>query len=215
MSDTFEQAFTIALDDLNNDRLGDPKEYLAMVPRARHGEFIDLLTAAMGERGPIAGADELSVEGLRRAQAAVATVQASSGPCGVLPGALITLRRARGVDRDEVLDHVAKEFGIGEGGRPALRRFYHRLETGTLLGSKVSHRLLRSVAARLGASEEDFIAAVQPTGGPARPVGAPAIGRSAGGGRLHDAGQVSDARLIGPDPDVELVERLFCGGPDA
>ncbi len=215
MSNAFEQAFTIALDDLNNDRLGDPKDYLAMVPRARHEEFIGMLTAAMGERGPIAGADELSAEGHRRALAAVALVQGSSGPCGVLPGALITLRRARGIERDAVLDHVAAEFEIGPNGRPALRRFYHRLETGTLLGSKVSHRLLRSVAARIGANGDDFIAAIQPTGERARLVGARAMGRSAGRGRVPGRGPVSEIRETGPDPDVELVERLFCGGPDA
>jgi hypothetical protein len=215
MSDAFEQAFTIALDDLNNDRLGDPRDYLGMVPRARHGEFIVLLTAAMGERGPIDGPDELAAEGQRRALAAVAAVQGSSGPCGVLPGALITLRRARGIDRDAVLDHVAKEFGIGAGGRPALRRFYHRLETGALLGSKVSHRLLRSIAARLGASGDDFIAAIQPTGERAQLVRAPTMGRSAGGGRVRGPAPISEARQLGPDPAVELVERLFCGGPDA
>jgi hypothetical protein len=215
MSDAFEQAFTIALDDLNNHRLGDPEDYLAMVPRARHDEFIGLLTAAMGERGPIARADELCAEGHRRALAAVAEVQGSSGPCGVLPGALITLRRARGIERDAVLDHVAKEFAIGQSGQPALRRFYHRLETGTLLGSKVSHRLLRSIAARVGASGDDFIAAIQPIGERARLVGAPAMGRSAGRGRVPARGPASEAREVGPDPDVELVERLFCGGPDA
>lgn len=216
MSDGFEQAFTIALDDLNDDRLAAPEEYLKLVPRARHEEFTHRLTAAIAERGPIEGADELLSEAHRRVLAAVARVRGSAGPCGILPGALIALRQARGIDRDSLLDHVAAEFEIGRGGRPALRRFYHRLESGTLLGSKISHRLLRSIAARLGASGDDFIVAAQPSGAPPRLVGVPAMGRAAAGSRRGpDSGQRSDARYVAPDPDVELVERLFCGGPGA
>jgi hypothetical protein len=217
MSDGFEQAFTIALDDLNNDRLAAPEEYLGMVPRARHSEFVGRLTAAMAERGPIEGIDELSSEARRRALAALAEVRGSGGACGILPGALLALRRARGIDRDDVLDHVAREFSIGASGRPALRRYYHRLETGALLGSKVSRRLLDSIAAAVGASGSDFVAAVQPTGEQRRVGIGPAMGRGAGG--FPKPAGFSDrpagVRHVSPDPNVELVERLFCGGADA
>jgi hypothetical protein len=217
MSDGFEQAFTIALDDLNNDRLAPPEDYLTMVPRARHDEFVERLTAAMAERGPIEGVDELSCEAHRRALAALAQVRGSGGPSGILPGALITLRRARGIDRDDVLDHLASEFSIGPNGRPTLRRYYHRLETGGLLGTKVSHRLLRSIATRLGASGDDFIAAIQPIGEQSPLIAAPSMGRGAGSPRklgniVNRSDPAADPR---PDPDVELVERLFCGGADA
>jgi hypothetical protein len=215
MSDGFEQAFTIALDDLNNDQLGAPEDYLTMVPRARHNEFVDRLTAAIGERGPVSGDDLLATQGYRRALAAVAQVRASSGSSGVLPGALVALRRARGIDRDDVLDHVAAEFGISQTARPALRRFYHRLETGGLLGSNVSHRLLRTIAACLGADGDDFIASIQPIGRPRRLTGTPAIGRPAGGGRPVAGARAGPVRPVPPDLDIELVERLFCGGPDA
>lgn len=215
MSEGFEQAFTLAMDDLNNDRLGTPEEYLGMVPRARHEEFLRLLTAAIAERGPTGTGEALSSEGHRRALAAVAQVRGSTGSSGILPGALIALRRARGIDRDDVLDHLAAEFGIGERARPALRRFYHRLETGGLLGSNVSHRLLRSIATRLGASGDDFVAAVQPTGQIPRSFGIAAMGRSAGSTRRPGPSQLDNTRPVSLDADVELVERLFCGGPNA
>jgi hypothetical protein len=217
MSNSFEQAFALAIDDLNQDRLAEPDHYLAMVAQHRHDEFIDRLTAAMAERGPIAGVDDLSAQAHSRALAAVATVKHSAGPTGILPGALVALRKARGIDRDDILDHLAADLHIGDGGRPALRRMYHQLETGTLLGSKVSHRLLGSLARRLEAKVEDFIAAVQPTG-PARQLATAApMGRSsgpaaAGGGRPTGG---AGGRYVGPDPDAELVERLFRGGPDA
>lgn len=220
MRNSFEHAFTLAINDLNHDRLAEPEHYLGMVPRDRHDEFIDRLTAAMAERGPIPGVDDVSSEAYSRALAAVATVRRSAGPTGILPGALVALRRARGIDRDDVLDHLAADFQIGDSGRPALRRMYHQLETGTLLGSKVSHRLLASLARRLEAKVEDFIAAVQPTG-PARQLATAApMGRSSGrdidGGARDGRGAAgAGGRAFGFNPDTELVELLFRGGPDA
>lgn len=212
----FEQAFARALDDLAHDRLADPDEYLTMVPAARRDEFVDRLTAVMADRPPSTAV--AAGEAHERALAAVATARGASGPSGILPEALIALRRARGVERDDVLDHLATELEIGAGGRPALRRYYHQLETGTLLGSRVSHRVLASLARRLGARVEDFVAAIQPTGGPARGALGGALARGAGDARPGAAaGRAGRApsREVSPDPDAERVAQLFCGGPDA
>jgi hypothetical protein len=216
MSAGFEQAFARALDDLRHDRLADPEDYLTMVPRARHDEFVDRLTTAMARRPATAVSSE---EAHQRALAAVATARRAGGPAGILPGALVALRHARGIERDEVLDHLAAEFALGAGARPALRRLYHQLESGTLLGSNVSHRLLASLARRFGARVEDFVAAVQPTGG-ARGPAAPAMARGAGaarpgGGGAGGAGDTAARAAAAPDAGVERVERLFRGGPDA
>jgi hypothetical protein len=213
----FEQAFARALDDLRHDRLADPDAYLSMVPAARHEEFVDALTAAMADRPP-AAARVAAEEAQARALAAVAAVRADGGgPAGILPGALVALRRARGIERDDVLDHLAAEFELGERARPELKRFYHRLESGTLLGSNVSHRLLASLARRFGARVEDFVAAIQPTG-PARGGAAPMMARGAGAGPGAARGGAAPAaapqRAL-PDPDAERVQRLFTGGPDA
>jgi hypothetical protein len=215
MSTGFEQAFARALDDLHHDRLADPEAYLSMVPRARQDEFVDRLTAAMADRPPTTVS---SAEAHRRALAAVAGARSASGPAGILPGTLVALRHARGIERDEVLDHLAAEFALGAGARPTLRRLYHQLESGTLLGSSVSHRLLASLARRFGARVEDFVAAVQPTG-PARGPAAPAMARGAGTPRSGGAGGGGDtaarAAAAVPDADAEHARRLFCGGPDA
>jgi hypothetical protein len=211
----FEQAFARALDDLAHDRLADPDEYLTMVPADRRDEFVDRLTAAMADRAPSTAVSP--EEAHERALAAVAAARSAGGPSGILPEALIALRRARGVERDDVLDHLATELEIGPGGRPALRRYYHQLETGTLLGSRVSHRVLGSLARRLGARLEDFVAAIQPTG---RAHGVPsgALARGAGdvrtGGSADRAGRAAPGQAV-PDPDAERVAQLFCGGPDA
>lgn len=214
----FEQALARALDDLAHDRLADPDEYLTMVPAERRDEFVDRLTAAMAGHPPSATAVPAR-EAHERALAAVAAARSAGGPSGILPEALIALRRARGVERDDVLDHLAADLEIGPGGRPALRRYYHQLETGTLLGSRVSHRVLASLARRLGARLEDFVAAIQPTG-PVHGVPSGALARGAGDrrpGAADPSGRIggSGSRPAAPDPDAERVARLFCGGPDA
>lgn len=210
----FEQALARALDDLAHDRLADPGEYLAMVPSDRREEFVDRLTAVMADRPPSTAV--AAVEAHERALAAVAAARGASGPSGILPEALIALRRARGVERDDVLDHLAAELEIGPGGRPALRRYYHQLETGTLLGSRVSHRVLGSLARRLGARVEDFVAAIQPTGDRRGALGG-ALARGAGDARPGGGSSPGRAepRQGAPDPDAERVAQLFCGGPDA
>lgn len=219
MSDAFELAFMAAVDDLNAGRLADhPGHYLATVPAARHEEFTRRLSALMAARGPSAH-DAVSGEAYDAALAAVATVKASAGRAGILPGALSQLRKARGIERETLVEQLAVEYELGPAGREALRRYYHRLESGQLVGSKLSHRLLRSIAAKLDASSEDFIsaarAAVRPSTGPSMRV-APAMGRSSG---LEEPAALADAgrgrTVPGREPDVELVEQLFCGGPDS
>lgn len=217
MSDAFEQAFMAAIDDLSAGRLhDDPGHYLRTVPAARHEEFTRRLSALMAARGPSAH-DAVSAEAYEAALAAVAAVKASTGPAGILPGALSQLRKARGVERETLVDQLAAEYEIGPAGRDALRRYYHWLESGQLIGQNISHRLLRSIAAKLDANGDDFISAARAT--VRRAVGpslraVPAMGRSAGDSGFSASGH-AERTVAGRDPDVELVERLFCGGPDA
>lgn len=224
MSDTFEQAFMAAVDDLNAGRLSDdPGFYLRTVPAARHEEFTRRLSALMAARGP-SGHDAVAGEAYDAALAAVAAVRATAGSSGILPGALRQLRKVRGIERETIIDALAEEYAVGPTGRDALRRYYHQLETGQLLGSRLSHRLLRSIARKLDADGEDFIAAARTAasrvagagGGGLRAV--PAMGRGAGESPAappRGAGGSDAGRVVGRDPDVELVEQLFCGGPDA
>ena len=220
MSDTFEQAFMAAVDDLNAGRLvDDPRHYLATVPAARHEEFTRRLSALMAARGPSAH-DAASGESYDVALAAVAAVKASAGRAGILPSALSQLRKARGIERETLVDELAAEYELGRAGREALRRYYHRLESGQLVGPKLSHRLLRSIAKKLDASGEDFICAARATvrkatGPSLRAV--PAMGRSSGSDEPAAESAIAGQGSTVPwrEPDVELVEQLFCGGPDA
>jgi hypothetical protein len=218
--DAFDEAFLAAVDDLNAGRLnGDPGHYLRMVPAARHEEFTRRLAALMAARGP-AGHDEIASEDYDAALSAVAASEPGAGSAGILPGALRRLRKARGIERDALIDALAAEYELGPSGRDALRRYYHQLESGALIGPNIAHRLLRSLARYLDADGEDFIEAARAVlGGSMRSLlrPAPAIGRSAGGSeQRRGATPAARSRPLGrPDPDVELVERLFTGGPYA
>jgi hypothetical protein len=143
----------------------------------------------------------------------LAQLLAARGAAGILPGALKAMRNARGIEPDAVVARLAADFEVeGEEGRAALARNYHRLETGMLLGSKLSRRLLRSLASVFDVDPADIIAAAKPAAEGPSLKSVPAMGRSAG---TQDSprSRTSNERL--PDPEVELVERLFHGGPDA
>ncbi|HEV3000035.1 MAG TPA: hypothetical protein VGW75_04775 [Solirubrobacteraceae bacterium] len=220
MSDAFEQAFLAAVDDMNAGQLHAPEHYLRTVPAARHEEFTRRLSALRAARG--LRASELTSEAFEAALGAVAAVRAEAGQAGILPGALKQMRKARGIRPRDVVDALAAEYELGPEGREALREHYHQLESGELVGPNIAHRLLRSLADFFQAEFEDFRAAVRPTGsagggesGPRlRP--APAMGRGAGDDPgSAPSGRAGDARTVGPDPQVELVRRLFTGGPDA
>jgi hypothetical protein len=222
MIDAFDQAFLAAIDDLNAGRLhGDPEHYLRAVPAGRRAEFTQRLTALLAARGP-AGHDEITAEAYDAALSAVTAVTSGSESAGLLPDALRRLRKLRGVERDTLIDALAAEYDLGPTGRDALRRRYHELESGAVVGPSIAHRLLRSLARHLEADGDDFIAAARTVArASARrrsPLGAaPAMARSAGDlEQRRGAKAAAGPRPIGrPDPDVELVERLFTGGPDA
>jgi hypothetical protein len=212
--EAFEQAFWQAVNDLKEGEEKPIEHYLRLVPEEDRPQLSQMLADVFLARGPgAAPGGETESEGYRRALAVVEEVLGSRGTAGVLPGTLKAMRNARGIEPDAVVAKLAADFEVeGEEGRRALARNYHRLETGSLLGSKLSRRLLDSLAAIFDIDIADVLAAARPAKeGPAlRSV--PAMGRS-GGDRAAPPSRPEAERL--PDPEVELVERLFHGGPDA
>lgn len=210
--DAFERVFWQALNDLKQGSEKPVEEYLRLVPREDRPQLGRMLADVLLARGPASVPEAAEGDGYRRAVAVVDQVLGSRGASGILPGALKAMRNARGIEPDRVVDRLAADFEVeGEEGRRALARSYHRLETGNLLGSKLSRRLLRSLAAVFDVDPDELAAAARPArGGPAL-KSVPALGRSAGAGKAPS----SSSREALPDPEVELVERLFHGGPDA
>jgi hypothetical protein len=211
--EAFERAFWQALDDFKEGAEKPIEDYLRLVPREQRDELGRLLADVLLTRGPASTPSSTESEGYKRAAAVVDEVLGSRGVAGILPGTLKTMRNARGIEPDEVVERLAADFEVeGEEGRQALARNYHRLETGKLLGSKLSRRLLGSLAAVFGVDPAEVQAAARPASQSASLKSAPAMGRSGGTGPPSPSAP-STTRL--PDPEVELVERLFHGGPDA
>lgn len=209
--EAFERAFWQALDDLREGTQKPIEDYLRLVPAEQRRELARMLADVLLARGPGYSPDDAESEGYRRAVATVDEVLGGRGAAGILPGALKAMRHARGIEPDAVVERLAADFGVeGEEGRRALARKYHRLETGTLLGSKLSRRLLRSLASVFDVDPADVLAAAKlaAKGPPLR--GVPAMGR--GARRPSPPPPPADGL---PDPEVELVERLFHGGPEA
>jgi hypothetical protein len=209
--EVFERVFWQALNDLEEGAAQPIESYLRLVPEGDRPELSRMLADLMLARGPASTPDAAAGKGYERAVAIVDEVLGSRGDAGILPGALKAMRNARGIEPEGVVERLAADFEVdGEEGRQALGRNYHRLETGKLLGSKLSRRLLASLASIFDVDPAEVLDAARPASpGPAL-KSVPAMGRGAGS---SPPTRPSPERL--PDPEVELVERLFHGGPDA
>ncbi len=210
----FDRAYLLALDDYNQGAAKEIGEYLRLVSADEQAELATMIAATLTPRTPSGASAGEFAEGYERAMSAIGAVEASAGPTGVLPGALESMSRARGIEPDHVVTALAAEFDIASNeGIAALRRYYHRIRNGELLGSRIARRLLAALAKIFDAEPEDFIAAVRPVGAGPRLSAAPPMPRPAGNTRRAAAPVAAPSDL--PHPDEELVKRLFCGGPDA
>jgi hypothetical protein len=212
-NEAFDQAFWQAVDDMNAGTAKPIEIYLKLVPKAEQDELARMLADVLVARGPAPTPSAAESEGYARTLAIIDDVLGTASPSGILPASLKTMRNARGIERDHVVDHLAAEFEItGEAGRNTLVRFYHRLESGKLLGSKLSNRLMEALAAIFKIDVRDLIAGAEPTGS-TQLSALPGMGRPSGSAAPR--GRAERTADLLPDPEVERVERLFTGGPDA
>lgn len=214
-SDSFERAYWQALDDIQEGTARPIETYLVLVPRKERDELALMLSDLLLARGAAPTPSREEREGYERALAAIDGVLGDRKHAGILPGALKTMRRARGIEAEAVVAALASDFEIqGDLGRKALERNYHRLETGKLLGNKLSRRLLESLARVFDVDPDDLIAGAR-VSGPAAPMKAAlAMGRPSGSSAVARP-KPSGPNLGAVDPEVERIERLFLGGPDA
>lgn len=213
--DAVEKAFLSAVEDLNAGRAKPVERYLELVPRSEQEELADLLAMLFASRPPtVAETPSVDSPSYQRALAALDAVTENAGKAGILPGTLVSLRRVRGLRSQDVTDELARRFEVGERARRRLEWLYHRLEAGQLAGGQLSRRLLAALTEIFGVDSEDFLAASEPvpTGATGRPT--PVMARRAGRPAATPAAERAAAAPAEPDPELELVERLFAGGRD-
>ncbi|MHB8695015.1 MAG: hypothetical protein ACYDHH_27590 [Solirubrobacteraceae bacterium] len=209
----FDQAFWQAVDDMTAGTAKPIESYLELVPRRERDELARMLADVLMARGPAPTPSATESEGYARTLAIIDDVLGAATLAGILPSALKTMRDARGIEREQVIDVLAADFHIkGAAGRKALERNYHHLETGTLVGTKIKKSLMESLARIFEIDVRDLLAGAKPTTDAPRLSAVPAMGR--GGGSSSSTRAAAQADAVLPDHEVELVERLFHGGPD-
>jgi hypothetical protein len=210
--DAFDQAFWMAVEDMNAGVAKPIESYLKLVPRREQDELARMLADVLAARGPAPTPSASETEGYARTLAIIDEVLGTVSPAGVLAPALKAMRDARGIEREDVVATLAADFEIqSTAGRRELERQYHYLETGKRLGSKLKKSLIDSLARIFDIDARDLLAAVRPTDAVPRLTAAPAMGRESG---VRDSTRAVRAVDAAPDPEVERVRHLFNGGPD-
>jgi hypothetical protein len=204
-----EAVLAEALADMKAGRSRTMPDYLGLVPNSERAELAELLSIFFMREAAAAGPERVDPERYERALGVLDRLNAA-GPIGNLPAALAELRRTRRLRRDDIVSAIAERFGVKGDGRERLRRSYHELETGQLMGRGVSFRLLKALGDILHVDAEDLVAAASRatsvSTSPAR-----AFGRG-----LGEVEPVRGAREENPPRDAteRLIDGLFRGGLD-
>lgn len=210
MSGLFEKAFLQAVDDADAGESKPLDSYLELVPTDERDELRALLAKVFAAQGPGTRSTPAESESYARALDVIQRVRSETGPSGSLPGLLIQIRHSRGIDRDHIVDWLTERFNLG-GARDAVRRGYHELESGQLLGPRLSRRLLAALGEVFEIDPGDLEAASEPTGPP--PAAQPAIAYGRGANRQVSGPDNPASSAVAPLDDQ--VRALFTGGRDA
>ncbi len=209
MSGLFEKAFWQAVNDADAGESKPLDSYLTLVPADEKDQLRILLAKVFAAQGPGTRPTPAESESYARALDVIQRVRSETGPSGTLPGLLIQIRHSRGMERDHVIDRLTERFNLSS--RRAVRRAYHQLESGQLIGSRLSRRLLVALGEVFEIDAGDLEAASEPSGPP--PAAQPAIAFGRASDR-HGQVPIENPGDVQPTADQD-VRALFTGGRDA
>jgi transcriptional regulator with XRE-family HTH domain len=209
-----EHALSEFIDAWNAGRRPRVSEYLERVAEADRrtlaGELEDWLAVA-----PTPRYDRAARAAIRAERAFDQALSAVEGQAGLWPELLPRLRHDAGLGLRELAGRITVAFGL-KGDEDRAERYLQRMEQGRLDASRVSRRLLDTLGRALGVPAGDLVAA-----GLARPAPATASGalfraeRDAAAGFEDELEALSLAALAPAPPEMDELERLFLGGPEA
>lgn len=203
-----------ALEDMRAGRERTVPDYLRLVSEADREELATLLSVFYLRHSAAGGPDAVDAERLEDALALVDRYFEETAVTGPLPAALVELRKARRLRRDQVVDWLAERFQIRGAGAGALARSYHQLEIGQIPGSGLSGSLLSALGEYYKVKVDDLVAAARQI--PEAPVQeAPVFAR---GAKTIGEARAKPSEPGSPregDAGERTVERLFHGGAHA
>jgi transcriptional regulator with XRE-family HTH domain len=191
-------------------------EYLERVGPAERDELAGELMAWLAV-APAPAYAPAARKDIRGDPAVRAVLAATSGEAGLWPELLPRLRGRAGLSVSDVAARVVAPFGLaGEEARAA--GYLERMERGELEAARVSARLLDALGDLLGASGTTLAAAGR-LGGAMRPTAAGGAlfrgGEDAGEWVARDIEALSRAAMRPAPPEMDELDRLFTGGPEA
>lgn len=209
-----EAVLAEALEDMRAGRERTVPDYLKLVSEDDRDELAALLSVFYLHHSAAEGPEAVDAERLENALAWVDRYFDETELSGPLPAALVELRKARRLRRDQVVGWLAERFQIRGAGTGALARAYHQLEIGQVPGSGLSRSLITALGDYFKVDAEDLAAAARQS--PEAPVQeAPVFARGSKAIGEARAKPSEPGSPIEGDAGERTVERLFYGGPDA
>lgn len=210
----------------------DPASYLGRLEGPDRAELEALIDAYLA-RAPGREWDAAAFEGspAQRVSEAIATKwddwELASEP-SAWPELLPTLRDRARLTRKRLVERLAQTLGVA-GRERRVAAYYHQMETGALPSEGVSNRVMNALAELLGESTERLRTAgsMLPESGDTREIVTKlAFARRASRDPAFDGREEPTAPAAAPAPagqaaaeepgeELDLVDELFTGGPDA
>src|SRR4051794_8792343 len=111
-NEAFDRAFWHAVDDMKAGAAKPIESYLKLVPTHERDELARMLADVLMARGPAPTPSASESEGYARTLAIIDYALGTTSAAGVLPSALKTMRDARGIEREHIVDALAADFEI-------------------------------------------------------------------------------------------------------
>lgn len=209
MTTTIEQLLGQFVEAWNDGTRPDVRDYLARAPEDERAELASRISTWL-EVAPTPQYDDAALAEIAAEPALVAAFAEFDAEPVALAEQVATLRERAGLAISDVAARLVSLFHVGDQARA--EAYLERLEDGKLDERRLSRRLLGGLAAILGADPSQLSA---------RPAFASGQTFFRADGEADEWRQGIDAlsrSAMAPAPEggqLDDLDRLFCGGPDA
>lgn len=215
---TIEHVLSDFIEAWSAGRRPSVREHLARVPEgAERDELAEQITTWL-EVAPTPPFDDATRAEIRAEPIVRDVLQAAGTDAGLWPTVVPALRARAGLSVGQLAARLVERFGLATGDQERTADYLQRLEAGRLEPSRVSRRLLGALGELLGASAAT-LADAGLLGGGLRPAASGGTLFRGGGDAeawvAQDIEALSVAAMSPAPPELDELDRLFTGGPDA